>query len=1193
MSWRRILLLSCAIIALLAIATWAALVRGDAATAIVRRELQALFRTPADLASATVDLGKGRATLRDLRLGAASDGLEVACAGIDVDAGFGAGGALVGLHAVHVRGLRVALGPRLPDVAALLREAPRLDGAATPATGLAVPAILVADGAVRWTAADGAAPVELVDLALSLRPRGDGPGMALRMDARLADPAIPLRVVGVVDPATGALDVEAALGATRVDQALLARVAALLGVELPAIEAGGELRTLALRAQRAPGAADLRLSAHADLARVHARGDAIPTIVTDAAVAAQWSTDAGGRASLQLVQRTDRGALDVVAHGRFDGEEPHFDVRLHGEGLRIDREVVRALGLFEAGRNVVAALEPTAGIGDLELFIENPHKRGGATDLDLRLRDVAVTYRGFGTGERRVGFPLPMANARGRVRLRDRVLLLDDIHSAIAERAGGGVVRVSGRVDTIRPSGEDASVDIAAEGVAFTPDLRAALGTLLRDDGALYDKFAPEGRADVRVAVRPRSELPGGWAVDIQLADAAMRWAGFPYRLDRLRGSVRARQDGVRFDLGGAHGAGSLRMRGFLPLEDEAWRQRGFDASVEVAGLAIDDDLRAAVAMLAPELGDPWRRSEATGRIDGHVAVWRDTPDEPLAHESALTLQGVELALPAAPWRAHGLAGGIRIEGVGGGTRVDFDGVRGELRHPAGPPSQLALLGALVLGGGELSAGGEDLAFVVRGLALDDQLGASLEELGALGVGTWRQLRPSGQVDLVCRHRRAGARVEPLQLSVALRGVRSDAPILPRPVERLTGELRIDGGELRFDELHGTLGGAAVTAADGLVRARPAPDLRTEIAFTVRAAGVPIDDGFANLFAGPLQQAVLRRQLLGTADVEDLRLGFAVPTAASTLPLSTTLAGRLRLHGLDVTLGAGADSLVVEGIRGVVELAPSTIAGDGGGLRGALRGVALRVFGQPLEAIDAEFTADAAAIAIAGLDARLHGGFVRSGAEGQPAVRFVLPGDAEPDGSLQTNLAFTDVDVYGFLAATGWSKPTYSGLASGAVRVKRLAGADIVGAVGDGELRIVRADLGVVPLFTAIYAQLPAADRPRFDALDLAWQVADGAATFPRLEVRSSLLAARGAGRLDFDGYLDVELTLANLLGDSADPLVMPLLSYLAQNIVTFHLHGYLGDLRAEKRWLIEAPPMRRGVAPVPPPPAGAPQPGF
>lgn len=1191
MSWRRVLVLSLAVVAVVTVATWAVLVRGGAATRLARRELQALFAVPADLAELALDLGRGSAVVRGLRL----DAVDVAATveAIEADFAFGAGGGLIGVHAVRVRGLDARLGPTPPDFGALLRT--RANGS-TASSGLdlrRLPAMRIDGARAQWQPAGDAPAIAVVDIDIALAPRADSPGLALRGQARTIDPPLAFTITGAIDAATGAIEAELAFAPTTIDPSLIARVAGVFGAAPPDVLAGGELRALTLRLQRAGDAAALRLVARAEIARAHAAGGPLPAIVTDAAISLEASTDDGGRAQLRLVQRTDRGALDLVAHGAMVDGKPDFDVLLRGERIVVDANVVNALGLFEAGRNVVAALEPTAGIADLDLFIENPHKRGGATDLDLRLRDVAVTYRGFGEGQRRVGFPLPLANAHGRVRLRDRVLLLDDIQSAIAERAGGGVVRVSGRVETAKPNNEATSVDIVAEGVAFTPELRRALGTLLRDDGALYDKFAPEGRADVRVALRPEAQLAGGWSVAIDLQDAAMRWAGFPYRLAALRGAAHARADGVRFDLAGAHGAGNLRMRGFLPLDDDAWRERGFDASVEIAGLAVDGELRDAVAVLVPELAAPWRASEASGWLDGAVKVWRDEPDAPLAHDSRLTLRDVDLALPAKPWRARGLAGGVHIEGVGNGTHVAFDGVHGELACPGSRPAPLAMLGNIVLGSSALSANGEDLAFVVRDLELDAQLGASLEELGAIGAGMWQQMRPSGRVGLVCRHRRTGATADPLRLVVDLLDVRSDAPILPRPVEQLTGELRVDGGVVRFDALRGRLGGGNVVATAGSVRTLPAPDLRTELAFTVRATGVPIDDGFANLFSGPVQDAVLRRQLLGKADVDALQLRFRIPTAASTLPLATTLDGRLRLYGLDITLGSGAESLVVEGISGVVDLANSAVAGDDGALTGALRGASLRILGQPFEAIDAKFTADAAQIDLRGLNARLHGGFVRSRDDDAPAIRYLLPGATEPDGALQTNLAFTGVDIYAFLAATGQANPPYSGLASGAVRLQRLAGNDVSGARGEGSLRLARADLGVVPLFTAIYAQLPAADRPRFDALDLSWQIADGIAAFPQLEVRSSLLAARGSGHLDLDGYLDVELTLANLLGDSADPLVMPLLSYLAQNIVTFHLHGYLGNLAAEKRWLTEEPPGRRAVMPQPPQGPTAPRPGF
>jgi hypothetical protein len=1180
MSWRRILLLTAVMFAALAAATWAVLADTDAATRLVRRGLADLLAAPATVSAVAIDLGAGTVEVADVRLDASGQGLSVRIARVEADAGIGAGGDLIGVQAVRLDGVAIEVGPNWPSADGLLRRPPA--AGAGPARPPHVPAVAVRDASIRVRLAADREPFAVTDLNGDAVPRRDGPGLAVQLRGRLAEPPIGIALAGVVDPATGALDVTAELAPEACDDAALASVLRRLGIAPPELAFAARVRSLRLRCERAAGG-ELRASLAADLDGVRASGPSLPAIVTDAAIQAHATTDAGGSARLQFTQRTEAGALALTAAGRLVDGAPKFDVALRGENVRIDAEVVRALRLFEAGRQVVAALEPTAGRGDVDLFVENPHERGGATDLDLRLRDVGVTFRGFGAPGSRVGFPLPLASASGRVRLRDRVLLLDDIVSTIAERAGGGVVRVAGRVETDKPGGEDTSVDVAATGIAFTPDLRNALGALLRDDGRLYDKLAPNGRADVRVTIRPRSVLPGGWAVDIALADAAMRWEGFPYLLGGLRGDVRARADGVAFDLAGVHGPGRLRMRGFLPLAEPAWRERGFHADVDVADVALDDELRAAVAVLAPEVDEPWQRSAGRGALDGAVRVWRSAEALPLQYDATLALRDVDLALPAAPWAAKGLAGSVHIGDVARGTRIVFDGVRGRLAHGDAPPAELALLGAVELGDG----GAEELAFVVRGLELDPQLGATLEDLGALGAGTWRQLRPSGRVDLVCRHRREGDARAPLRLEVTLRDVRSDAPMLPRPAEGMVGVLDVDGGEVRFAALQARLGGAPVRVRDGRIRTLPAPDLRSEIAFVVDATGVPVDDGLANLFSGPLQRAVLQRQLLGRTDIDGLQLRFRTPAGGG--PTETTLGGRLRVQGLDITLGAGADSIVVEGLTGDVLIAESTVSDAGGGLRGSLAGAGLRLFGQPFTDIDATFAADAERIAIPRLACRLHGGRLGIGDPAQPAVQYVLPGAAEPDGALAADVAFAEVDVLGFLSATGWRQPPYRGAASGRIRLDRLAGNDVVGATAAGELRLDRADLGVVPLFTAIYAQLPPSDRPYFDALDLAWQVRNGAAEFSRLEVRSNVLAARGSGRLGFDGYLDVELTLAKLLGDSADPFVMPLLSYLAQNIVTFHLYGFLNGLRAENRWLNEGAPARRAVVPVPP--VGRPRP--
>jgi hypothetical protein len=93
-------------------------------------------------------------------------------------------------------------------------------------------------------------------------------------------------------------------------------------------------------------------------------------------------------------------------------------------------------------------------------------------------------------------------------------------------------------------------------------------------------------------------------------------------------------------------------------------------------------------------------------------------------------------------------------------------------------------------------------------------------------------------------------------------------------------------------------------------------------------------------------------------------------------------------------------------------------------------------------------------------------------------------------------------------------QPAVFGQASGTLTLERLDGSDVLGAVGSGTIKLERADLGVVPLFTAIYAQLPAADRPRFDGLDADLHVADRLGAVRPLDVRSTILAAKGKGSL-------------------------------------------------------------------------------
>ena len=68
MSWRRILLLSIALVAVLFATTWALLQNSNVATEFVRRELQKAFATPVEVAATSIGLQAGRLQLDGFRL---------------------------------------------------------------------------------------------------------------------------------------------------------------------------------------------------------------------------------------------------------------------------------------------------------------------------------------------------------------------------------------------------------------------------------------------------------------------------------------------------------------------------------------------------------------------------------------------------------------------------------------------------------------------------------------------------------------------------------------------------------------------------------------------------------------------------------------------------------------------------------------------------------------------------------------------------------------------------------------------------------------------------------------------------------------------------------------------------------------------------------------------------------------------
>ncbi|MGK0157771.1 MAG: hypothetical protein ACI9SE_004754, partial [Neolewinella sp.] len=112
MNWRRILLLSIALVSVLGITTWALLQNSQVATDFVRRELKQAFAAPTEIGATSINLEAGRLQIRDFEVVDPTYPdrklAQIETANIDVQSDlFGAG---VQLRHVILEGLKIECG---------------------------------------------------------------------------------------------------------------------------------------------------------------------------------------------------------------------------------------------------------------------------------------------------------------------------------------------------------------------------------------------------------------------------------------------------------------------------------------------------------------------------------------------------------------------------------------------------------------------------------------------------------------------------------------------------------------------------------------------------------------------------------------------------------------------------------------------------------------------------------------------------------------------------------------------------------------------------------------------------------------------------------------------------------------------------------------------------------------------------
>ena len=1211
MSWRRILFLTACMLTVIVGATWFVLQRTGAATGIVRSVISNLLATDFQLESAQVDLFGGNLTLEEFAvddpLRPGSKLIEAKTLQLDVEPG--AIGSALAIHEVVADGLVLDIDlteGRAPNIAQLLQQ--QLPQSESSSLDVVIPArVTRARARLRIDSEAPALEFSDVDLALTIAMLDDGTANrqrgVLHGSARFDNLDVEVELLGDLDLEGGMCRLQARIADLVVDAPFLRRLLPLLRTELGADIALGHLHHLTLHLDL-PLTPDEEIVAGAafEFSEVHCSLPELPLPLRGASVRGVVSTRDGGTGQFTAEQLLPAGTTELVAKvSNFLGQ-PRLELRGTGRNIALDQTVETALRSFPIGDKIVDALRPRAGEADFDLYLSQPGTADSIIDLDLHLRGAQIAYHGFPGPGRRVAFPLPIVNANGRVHLRDRHVSLEDFHAELSPEAGGGELSMSGHV-AAGNNQTRVSLDLFAPRLQCTPALRSAFSELIGDDGSLYDQFSPKGAAAVRLQLRPDHELGSTWQVDVDPLDAEVTWSRFPLPIPGVNGKITARAEGVEMDLRTGEGDYEASLRGRLmatPAQGNDIVAGRIDVAIEASRLPLNTALRRASTALAPELARVWDELQPTGATDMRLNVQRANGDAELVYDLEFDLIDAKSTPRSFPMPITQINGEVLVHGRGDAVSIVIDAARGRLQEASQGSGELAIVGTVEIDDGYR----EDITAVLRDLDLTPSFGAILETSGAVEPGTWDILRPSGRVDIISRQQRIDDGEPATHYTVLLRDARSDAEMLPHPATDVSGELEIINGELSFRDLRARLASANVTCSKGRVGPAENSD-RTEVSFVVSSEDFPVDDSFARLFVGPVRQAILDRQLKGKINVNGLSLKFLLPAkGADDTPVEVVIAGD-SIEAIDVEMLLGTR---LHNINGVVTIDESHITQDGGALMGSVTRGWLTLLGHPIVDLQTRFIADAERFRLRDLSFNLHGGRVSgrdlapsaaADANTEPATSdgdlvYVLPESEDAQGTLAAHLEFEGMSLRDFLQQSGMEGSPYHGTIRGWVRVDELAGYDYVDMRGAAGIEILDGDLGTVPLFTAIYAQMAERNRPRFESVSANLEIQDRTVQISNLNLKSPLVTVNGGGSLTMEGYLDVQVTTDSLLGGSADLLLLPqVVQILTSRLVRIHLFGHLRDLNAQQRWFTQDDPRRQRLLPIPPRLEKPQRPGF
>ena len=477
----------------------------------------------------------------------------------------------------------------------------------------------------------------------------------------------------------------------------------------------------------------------------------------------------------------------AVASGELNAQTAALRFEGHASNVALSQDLYRSLP--GEVQKIWDRFEPSGSINVKVVFDE---RRGFRLETELTGVGFAYDYGGL---------VHQFENLTGRCAFSSEALRLTGVQGLM----NGWPVRLDG--DVAGFDRERLSMDLAVSADQVDVEkIRPLLVGLAPHMDTVYEAYSPRGQADFDLKVRRSTDRGAPLQVsgDLFCRDAEMTYRLFPYRVDRIRGTVHLTPGGFETDgVEGFHGDARVRMKGWAKNLGPQCESR---VTVEGRGVPLDEDLRSALTESQRGVYDQYTPA---GTADIDVEIYRP-PHEGARREVVvhLNLLDGDILYQHFPYQLRHATGKVviardkteivEVRGRHGQAEVVFSGDL--VSQPEGPP----LLNLRVTG---------------TDVPLDEDLEKALPERERKILQVFHL---SGLADIegtVTRGPQTEGKLD-YDLAIRLKGARMIYEPFPFLAEEVTGDLHLERGSCGIESLAGFNSGARVEAT-GWIDQRP------------------------------------------------------------------------------------------------------------------------------------------------------------------------------------------------------------------------------------------------------------------------------------------------------------------------------------------------------------------------------------